>query len=103
MNVFLHKNVDRLVASLEKPTRSKWIHLLVLLEKYGSSLGMPHLRPISRDLSELRVRGNQELRAFVHFKGEQISILHAFIKKTQKIPQREIKIAQNRLVQLTNV
>lgn len=101
MDIILHRDVDEFIDSLERPTRAKWARLIDLLALYGLSLGMPHARRLPEGFIELRVRGKQEIRAFALTSGNQIMILHAFIKKTQKIPLKEIMIAKQRRKGLT--
>ena len=50
------------------------------------------------DIWEIRIQlGSNIFRIFGFFDGEYLVILnHAFQKKTQKTPQNEIKIAENR-------
>lgn len=103
MKVILFKDISQFISSLEKPTRSKWARLLDLLVIYGGELGMPHARRIDSSLSELRIRGSQEIRAFYTQRGEYLLILHAFIKKTNKIPIRELQMAQKRLRDIDNI
>ena len=101
MKMLILTEVDEFISTLEKTTRAKWIRHLGLLEQYGGSLGMPHARRITSMLSELRLRGRQEVRAFYTCDHDRITVLHAFVKKTQKIPEREIETAKNRLQWLT--
>lgn len=101
MKMVVLTEVDEFISSLEKPTRAKWIRHLELLEHYGGALGMPHARRITSVLSELRLRGKQEVRAFYTCDNNSIIVLHAFLKKTQKIPEREIETAKKRLQWLT--
>lgn len=61
-----------------------------LLEKYGSTIRYPHTKYISDGVFELRVIGSSNIRVFFVFKNNEAVILHAIIKKTQKIPKREI-------------
>jgi len=74
-----------------------------LLEKFGQKLGPPHTKKISANIFELRVPGKQEVRVFYSFHKSQIFLLHGFIKKSQKIPPREIKIAFQKLKLLDRV
>lgn len=97
----LDKEVDAFIETLQKPARAKWLRTITLLAQYGNNLGMPHTRRLTSNLSELRIRGTEEVRAFFTCIGEKIFIIHAFMKKTQKIPSREIEIAQKRLQLLT--
>ena len=55
---------------------------------------MPYSRQIQTNLYELGISGKQEIRVFYCFHNNQIYLLHAFIKKTQKTPHREIDTAQ---------
>ena len=71
-----------------------------LLEKHGNLLGRPHSAPIEKGIFELRVRGREEIRIFFTFSKKDIYLLHAFKKKTQKIPTREIEITRKRLKSL---
>jgi len=67
--------------------------------EFGSNLGMPHTKPIEKGLLELRVKSKEGMaRVFFCTKvGKKIIMLHSYIKKSQKIPKREIKIAQTRM------
>ena len=58
---------------------------------------MPHAKPIGNSLFELRVRGKQEVRVIYVFAYQNyIVILHGFLKKTNSIPAKELKIANDR-------
>ena len=63
---------------------------------------MPYSKKLLTNLYELRVRGRQKVRIFYCFYQNQAIIVHAFIKKSQKTPQKEIKTALNRIALLTN-
>ena len=64
---------------------------------------LPHTKKISANLFELRISGKQEIRIFYSFHKSQIFLLHGFVKKSQKIPQKEIKIASQKLKLLDRV
>jgi phage-related protein len=73
----------------------------------GVSLGMPLSRPmttVARGVSELRVRGEGEkVRVFYYMrKADAIIVFHAFQKKSQKTPSREIHLACQRLQEVLN-
>lgn len=69
--------------------------LLDLLEDHGPLLGAPHSRPMGGGLFELRPKGPSGIgRAFYCFCNDRvITVLHAFVKKTQKTPRRELLLA----------
>jgi phage-related protein len=92
--------IQEFIDDLPKPTRAKVFRQLDLLELKGTDLGMPHSKALGDGLVESRVRsgrGTNEVRVFYVFaKARRIFLLHGFIKKTQEIPDREMKIARQR-------
>jgi len=86
-------DLEKLIKNLEKPTIAKVLRTFDLLEKFNFNLKEPHSKKVARNLFELRIRGEQEVRIFYTFHKSQIILLRGFIKKTQKIPKREIKMA----------
>lgn len=97
----LDNTLEKFIKSLEKSTIAKILRTIDLLEKFGGNLGLPHSRKISNRLFELRIRCVQEVRIFYGFHKSRIFLLHGFIKKSQKIPQKEICIALAKLKKLT--
>ena len=91
------KPVEEFIESLSPNNRAKTIYTIRLLRQFGPFLKMPHSKKITRNLYELRVRVKEEIRVFYAYIGETICLLHAFKKKSQKIPSREIKNAEERL------
>ncbi len=66
----------------------------------GWPLGMPLIRKIQKDLWEVRTALDSGIaRVFFTVDGEYMILLHGFIKKSQKIPQHELKTALVRLGQ----
>jgi phage-related protein len=78
--------------------------LVELLLEHGPNLRMPHSRSMGEGLFELRPRGREGIgRTFYCFLvGKQISVVHAFIKKSEATPDRELKIARKRIKVLKN-
>ena len=67
--------------------------------EFGSNLGMPHTRFIEDGLIELRIKSKEGI-AWVFYCtliGKRIVMLHLFVKKSNKIPKKEIQIAKNRM------
>ncbi|MCL4867520.1 MAG: type II toxin-antitoxin system RelE/ParE family toxin [Anaerolineae bacterium] len=66
---------------------------------FGPNLGMPFTRSIGKGLFEIRARGKEGIgRAFFcTIVDQRIVILHAFIKKSQKTPKKELDIAHQRM------
>ena len=89
------KNILELPDSL----LARYLRLTDLMMEFGSNLGLPYTKPIDKGLFELRVKSKEGIaRVFFCTKtGKKIIILHSFIKKTQKTPQKEIRIAKIRM------
>lgn len=90
------KPVEEFIKSLDSSAIAKVAHEIDLLEKHGNMLGTPRSKKIASKLYELRIRGKTELRIIYAFKNRDIYLLHAFKKKTQKAPRKEIKTALKR-------
>jgi len=80
--------------------RAKVFSYLDRLEKDGF-LPEPYSKSISgiRKLRELRIKSSSNVYRIFYFisTGGKIILLHAFSKKTQKTPKREIEIAIKRM------
>jgi len=95
------KPVEEFIKSLEKSAIAKVGQEIDLLEKHGPYLAMPHSKKLNNDLYELRIRGRQEIRILYAFVKKDIYLLHAFKKKTQKTPRKEINTATSHLESLS--
>lgn len=62
-------------------------------------VGMPLCRPLGDGLWELRtdLTSNRIARVFFCFTEGRLLVLHGFIKKTQKTPDDELKLARKRM------
>lgn len=82
-----------------KPSlKAKALRILLTVSEYGLQSIIPHVRKFSgTPFWEIRILGGDSVRIlFVTEINKQIVLLHAFYKKTQKTPQRELSIAYNR-------
>lgn len=79
-----------------------YARLIELLAEHGPKLRLPHSRALGGGLFELRPRGRSGIgRAFYCFViGRRVVVLHAFIKKSQEMPDRASKLARRRLKEL---
>ena len=94
-------SLEQFIESLEKPTIAKVLRTIDLLELFDSQLGMPHTKKISNELFELRIGGKQKVRIFYAFHKNNIILLHGFVKKSTKIPKKEVNNALAKLKRLT--
>lgn len=94
MKVVISSDVESFLNGLSEKEIAKVIHTLELLETFGHKLGLPHSRHMSDGLLELRISGKRALRIFYCFNKQSAILLHAFIKKKQQTPKKEIEIAR---------
>jgi phage-related protein len=88
---------QKFILSLDKKTQAKLTKMIDLLGGNGVDLKMPYARQIGDKMWELRILGSQQARIIYVFRGAQIIILNWFLKKSNKIPNREIETARKRL------
>ena len=82
---------------------AKFVWIVTLIEEFGlERVGMPHIKILGGGLFEIRAQGNEGIgRAFFcTIKEKKIIILHEFIKKTQKTPQKEMDLAKKRMLEI---
>lgn len=79
-----------------------YARLVELLIEHGPNLRLPHSRSMGDGLFELRPRGRSGIgRAMYCFLlGKRVVVVHAFIKKTQQTPDKELRIARKRVEEL---
>jgi phage-related protein len=66
--------------------------------QYGWPLGLPLVRHVRGDIWEVRSNlGNRIARILFAVEGALMVLLHGFIKKSQKLPEQDLKVAQDRL------
>lgn len=66
--------------------------------EYGWPLGMPTCKALGRGLFEVRTTlpSNRIARVLFCTAGEEMILLHGFIKKTQTTPHSDLQLAQQR-------
>ena len=101
---YFHQRVLAEIESWPVDVLADYARLVELLAEHGPSLRLPHSRAFGGGLFELRPRGRSGIgRAFYCFMtGKRIVVLHAFVKKTQQTPERELKLARKRQKELQN-
>lgn len=97
--VYYSKRVYQDIASLPETLLGSFLAYTKIMEDHGPNLGMPHTRPMGNGLFEIRASGKEGIARIFYctLKGDQIWILHSFVKKTQQTPKSELQIAKKRL------
>jgi phage-related protein len=96
--VIFHPQAREVIRRFPKEVRDRLGRNLFRLQM-GEQLGMPQSRPmptVAAGVSELRVRGEEGIcRVFYQAApGKGILVFHAFVKKTQRTPSRELQLAK---------
>lgn len=91
------------VEDLPDDIRKKFVQLKVRIETQGlDRLREPDAKQVEDKLWELRMSGRDRIARslYVARSGRRVVILRTFIKKTQKLPRREIETALRRLAEM---
>jgi phage-related protein len=89
--------------AMPRDIRARFLHVAELLEAFGPrQVGMPHVRHLEGKLWEMRLTGRDGIARAVYVArtGQRLTVLHVFIKKTQKTPRKALETARNRLQRL---
>lgn len=68
-----------------------------LLIDYGPFLKPPDIKKLQDKLYELRIPGKSSVRILYTITKGEYYLLHAFMKKSQKMPTKELKVAIDRM------
>ena len=86
--------------SLQPKLRAKAFSDIELLEKHGSNLREPYVKPMkgkeNKGLYELRIKFARDIARVFYFTycDNKYVLLHGFIKKSLKTPKNEIERAR---------
>lgn len=101
---FYSGRVEAEIQALPAGFVARFIRYAERMEIYGPDLGMPHTRPMGDGLFELRLKAPEGIARvfFCTVVARKIVILHQFVKKSEKTPNRELKVARTRMKELRN-
>ena len=90
------------IYSLPESLQARYIHLSERMLVYGANLKEPHTKALEDGLFELRLKGKEGIARVLYCTviGYRIVMLHCFIKKTDKIPRRELETAKHRMMEV---
>lgn len=97
---FVNTTAEKEVLSLSADMKAKFLHITEMILAFGPhNVGLPHIRPLENKLWELRLKGKDNIARSIYVlaSGRRLVILRTFIKKTQKTPASELKLAYKRL------
>jgi phage-related protein len=94
--------VQEQIMNLPDTLQARYIGLTHRMIEHGPHLGLPHTEAFGSGLFELRLKGAEGIARvfFCTMVKQEIVMLHSFMKKTQKTPQKELNIARLRMKEL---
>jgi len=92
------------VLALPAGLLARYFSLTDRMATAGANLGEPHTEAFGGGLLELRLKSAEGIARVFYctLVDRRIVMLHSFIKKTQKTPPRELRIAKTRLKEIKN-
>jgi len=100
---FYNQKVESETLSFPKGILANFLHIAEMIaemiEECGPALGLPYTKSLGNGLFEIRAKGTEGIGRsfFCTVKNQEVIILHTFIKKSQKTPNKEMGIARKRL------
>jgi phage-related protein len=96
---YYNDKVAKIILKMPAGLLARYIHVTDMMLVFGPNLGMPHTRSMGEKLFEIRLKSKEGIsRVFYCTKtGERIIMLHMFIKKSEKTPEKELRVARERL------
>jgi len=102
---YYNESVRADIDSLPLSLRVRYAALTDRMVVHGANLGEPHTEAFGGGLFELRLKGAEGIARVFYctLVGRRIVMLHSFVKKSQKTPPNERRIAETRLKEVKNV
>ena len=92
--------VKEFIGEQDSMIRSKIALSILLLKNQGPFLKPPYIKKLQDKLYELRISGTAQIRIFYTIHHSEYYLLHAFKKKSQKTPSKELKVALDRMKEI---
>jgi len=101
---YYNESVENAVHNLDKSIKAKYIAITNMMIGSGPNLGLPYTKSMGKGLFEIRAKGHAGIARgfFCTISGNTIMILHVFLKKSQKTPQKELELAVKRMKEVKN-
>lgn len=94
MKVVIDHRVEKFLSSINVKDSAKALEYIELFEKYGFTLGQPYLKKVAGPIWELRP---EKVRLFIFVKSIEQVIIHASLKKSQKIRHEDLQVIKQRV------
>ena len=95
----LNEAVDQELEALPADLRARFVRVAQLIEDLGlPNVREPHVKHVKESVWEIRIRSRTGIaRAlYVTTSPQRVVVVRVFVKKTEKIPSRELDVAWER-------
>lgn len=82
---------------LDEATLNKVFKVIDILVKNGPMTQMPYSKRINAKIFELRTSGKKPIRLLYGSSNNKYILLHVFVKKTNKLLEKDLLMAEKRL------
>ena len=96
---FLNDTSEAEFDALPSDIRAKVVRISKLIEEFGlQNIGSPYVKHVQGKIWEIRASGKdkQARCLYVTARNKRVIILRSFIKKSHKLPKKELEIARKR-------
>ncbi len=100
---FYNEKVEAQTLGFPAGILANFLHISEMIEELGPNLGKPYVGSLKVGLFEIRSKGKEGIGRTLYCtaKGQEIIILHSFIKKTQKTPKKDLALARKRMKEVS--
>lgn len=100
--LYYNPSVKADINALPTSLRVRYAVLTKRMVDVGANLGEPHSKALGNGLFELRLKSEEGIARVLYCTliGRKIVMLHSFVKKTQKTPLKELRIAEARMKEI---
>ncbi len=97
--IYYSEALQEEILTLPPGIQARYVHLAKRMCIHGANLGMPHTQAMKDGLFELRMKSKEGIGRVFYctLVNKRIVMLHSFIKKTQKTPPNDLKLAISRM------
>jgi len=92
------------ILALPPKLQARYVALVRRMQQYGAYLGEPHSKAFGGGLFELRLKAPEGIARVFYctLPGQQIVMLHCFVKKSARTPAADVQLAMTRLKEVKN-
>lgn len=102
--VFVNQEARQELEALPLDTRASFERIVRLIQSFGlEQVHEPYIKHLAGRLWEMRLKGKDGIARSIYAtaSGRRVVVLRTFVKKTQKTPRRELKLALQRVKEVT--